>query len=192
MAIGVHDVQNAIRGGIAAIGATATGAAAPAPVVWAEEQRPAAKVIVVLKIVQWDADVDREEYAADEDNPGQLVWSLSTLHYIRIQVQVESQYNAPGADALFVLEKIRAGLRRPDLVFDAGVLNHPDINTYVHRVPFVHGAHIISAYSFETNFRAVTDFSLDGPLPAGANMQSVEVIGENADPPAGRQTIDRT
>jgi hypothetical protein len=192
MPVSVADVQNAIRDGIVSLAATAPGAGAAAPVVWAEEQRPAAgKGIIILKIVQWDADVDREEYTEYPDNPGQLVWTLSTLHYIRIQVQCETQYNAPGVDAFFLLEKIRAGLRRPDLVFDHGIMNHPDINTYVHRVSFVHGSHVISAYSFETNFRAVTDFSLDGPLPAGTNMQTVEVLGEDADPPAANQTIDR-
>jgi hypothetical protein len=185
--VSIADVQHAIKDGIASLGAVATGA-----LVWAEEQRPAAKTLAILKIVQWDADVDREDYAEDPDNPGQLVWSLSTLHYIRIQIQCETQFNEPSVNALFALEKIRAGLRRPDLVFDHGVLNHPDINTYVHRVPYPHSGHIISAYSFETNFRAVTDYALDGPIPAGANMQSVEVLGEDAEPPAGNQTIDRT
>lgn len=185
--ISIADVQNAIKDGIASLAATAAGA-----VVWADEQRPAAKVLVVLKVVQWDADTDREEYSEDPENPGQLIWELSTLHYIRIQVQAESIYNAPETNGLFTLEKIRAGLRRPDLVFAAGVLNHPDINTYVHRVSFPHNGHIISGYSFETNFRAVTDYALDGPIPAGANMQQVEVIGEDADPAASNQTIDRT
>lgn len=168
------------------------GAVVPSAVVWAEEQRPAAKTLCILKIVQWDADVDREHYEADPDNPLLLNWSLSTLHYIRIQVQCETQFNEPSVNAFFALEKIRAGLRRPDLVFAHGVMNHPDINTYVHRVSYPHSGHIISAYSFETNFRAVTDYALEGPLPGGANMRSVEVIGEDADPPAGNQTIDRT
>jgi hypothetical protein len=185
--VSVADVQNAIRDGIVSL-----GAAVPGAVVWAEEARPAAKVLVVLRIVQWGNDIDRETYSEDEDNPGQLLWELSTLHYIRIQIQCETTYNAPGVDALFTLEKIRAGLRRPDLVWGAGVVNQPDVNTYIHRVSYPHGGHIISAYSFETNFRAVTDYALEGPLAAGTNMNQVEVIGADADPPAGDQTIDRT
>lgn len=187
MTVSVADVQNAIRGGIVSLGAAAAGA-----VVWEDEQRPAAKVLVILKVVQWANVADREEYTEDADTAGQLTWALSTAHHIRIQVQCESQYNAPGADALFTLEKIRAGLLRPDLTWTSGVINQPDVNTYVHRVSFAHGGHVISAYSFETNFRAVTDYALAGPVPAGTNMQQVEVIGADADPPAGDQTIDRT
>jgi hypothetical protein len=187
MTISISDVQNAIRDGIVSLGVTPD----PKAVVWAEEQRPAAKVLIILKIVQWDADTDREEYTEDPDNAGQLLWSLSTLHFIRIQVQAESIFNAPGVDALFTLEKIRAGLRRPDLVFGAGVLNHPDVNTYVHRVSWAHDGRIVSAYSFETNFRAVTDYALDGGVPAGANMVQVEVVGADATPAAGTQIIDR-
>ncbi len=180
-------MQNAILTGvreIAGVGAKA--------VAWSDEQRPAAPVVVILSIVQLGSDHDREDYAEDPDTAGQLVWSLSTLQYMRVQVRVESQFNAPGRDALFVAERIRAALRRPDLVWGGGeVINKPDINTYLHHVPFVHDGHVISGWSFETNFRAVTDFSLDGPLPAGTNMNQVEVGGEDAEPPAPTQTIDR-
>lgn len=186
MTVSIADVQNAIRDGIAALGAVAAGA-----VVWADEQRPAASVVVVLNIVQLGSDHDRDDYAADEDDATQLTWQMSTLQYFRVQVRVESQYNAPGRDALFTAEKIRAGLRRPDLVWDAGVINKADVNTYMHHVPFPHNGRIVSAWSFETNFRAVTDFSLEGPLPAGTNMNQVEVIGADAEPPAADQIIDR-
>jgi hypothetical protein len=184
--VSIADVQNAIRDGVADLGAVGSRA-----VVWSDEERPAVGVVVVLTIVQLGSDHDREEYSADEDDDTQLVWQLSTLQYLRVQVRVESQYNAPGRDALFTAEKIRAGLRRPDLVWDAGVINKPDVNTYMHHVPFVHNGRVVSAWAFETNFRAVTDFSLDGPLPAGANMQQVETIGADAEPPVPDQTIDR-
>lgn len=187
MTFSIADMQNAILEGVRAISGVT-----PTAVMWDSEQRTAAKLIVLLKIVQLGSDHDREEYVGDEDNAGQLLWQLSTLQYMRVQIQVESIYNAPGSDALFVAEHIRAALRRPDLVWGGGeVINKPDINTYLHRVPFVHDGHVINAWSFETNFRAVTDFTLDGGMAAGTNMVQVEVVGADAEPPAGDQTIDR-
>jgi len=184
------DMQNAILAGVRSISGLPAGA-----VVWSDEQRPAADPIVVLTIVQLGSDHDREEFAADPDDDTQLVWTMSTLQYMRVQVRAESVFNQPGRDALTVAERIRAGLRRPDLVWDAGgqVINKPDINTYLHHVPFPHNGRIVSGWSFETNFRAVTDFPLEpaAGLPAGANMQQVEVGGPDADPPATTQLVDR-
>jgi hypothetical protein len=162
-------------------------------VVWADEQRPAADPLIILNIVQNDADVDRECYVEDPDNEGQWLWKLSTLYYIRLQVRVETQFNKPGRDAMVLAEHIRASLRRPDINWDAGIHNHPDINTYLHHVTFSHDGHYINAWSFETNFRAVVDFPLttEGNVVAPPNMQQVEVIGSEAEPPAGDQLIDR-
>lgn len=190
MAFTIADMQNAILEGVRAIAGVAESA-----VSWSDERRNAAKVNVILTIVQLGSDHDREEYIEDPDNADSLLWTMSTLQYMRVQVRVESQFNAPGSDALFVAERIRAALRRPDLVWGGGeVINKPDINTYMHHVPFSHDGHIVSGWSFETNFRAVTDFTLDGVdgLPAGANMQQVEVIGADAEPAASDQTIDRS
>jgi hypothetical protein len=187
--VSIADVQNAIKAGVRTLAVNA--GAVPSAVVWADEPRPAAQVVVVLNIVQWGNDIDRGEYAEDPEDSTQLVWSMSTLHYIRVQIRCESIFNAPGRDAAFTAEAIRAGLRRPDLVWAAGVVNQPDINTYLHHTPFPHDGHTISVYSFETNFRAVTDFMLAGPIPAGTNMREVEVIGADAEPPAGDQTIER-
>lgn len=191
MTVSIADVQNAIRSGIAALaGAVGSGVSSKA-VVWSDEERPAASVVVILTIVSSGSDHDREEYDEDAETPGQLTWTLSTLHFIRVQIRVESQYNAPGSDALFTAERLRAALRQPTLSWDAGVVNEPDRATYMHHVPFPHGGRLVSAWAFETNFRAVTDFALAGPQAAGSNMQQVEVFGEDAEPPAGNQTIDR-
>lgn len=183
-------MQNAILEGVRSIAGTPESA-----VVWSDEQRPAAKVVVILTIVQLGSDHDREEYTENPDVPGQLIWEMSTLQYMRVQVRVESVYNAPGSDALFVAERIRAGLRRPDLVWgpEGEVINKPDINTYLHHVPFEHNGRLVSGWSFETNFRAVTDYLLppDAPLDAGPNMQEVRTVGEDADPPVPNQTITR-
>lgn len=193
MTVSFANVQDAIKQGVIALGAVNSKA-----VVWADEERPAADPAVILNIVQNDADVDRECYIADPDNPGQLLWRLSTLYYIRVQVRVESQYNKPGRDAMVAAEAIRAGLRRPDLAWGAGIFNHPDINTYLHHVTFTHGSHYINAWSFETNFRAVVDFPLVANLPgagvgipAGTNMILVELEGDESDPPAENQDVYR-
>lgn len=186
----ISDMQDAILTGVRAIAGISSKA-----VVWSDEQRPANETIVVLSIVQLGSDHDREEYIADDDNDGQLLWTMSTLQYMRVQVRAESIFNAPGRDALFVAERIRAALRRPDLVWgpNGEVINKPDINTYLHHVPFPHEGRIVSGWSFETNFRAITDFYLSptGGVPSGANMQQVEVGGPEAEPPAATQVIDR-
>lgn len=192
MPFSMADMQRAVLDGVRALVPTGVPAGA---VVWSDEPRPAGNVAVVLTIVQLGSDHDRECYTEDETTPGQLVWQMSTLQYMRVQVRCESIYNAPGHDALTLAEHFRAALRRPDIVWGGGeVINKPDINTYLHHVPFPHQGRIVSGWSFETNFRAVTDFPITpaGGLPAGTNMQQVEVLGEDADPPAGNQTIDRT
>lgn len=188
MPISFANVQDSIKNGIIALHCVNDKA-----VCWADEARPAADPVVILNIVQNDADVDRDDYFEDPANPGQLLWRNSTLYYIRVQVRVETQFNKPGRDAMVAAEAIRASLRRPDLVWAAGVFNHPDINTYLHHVSFTHDAHTINAWSFETNFRAVVDFPLGDALgiAVGANMTSVEVIGSESDPPATDQTIYR-
>jgi hypothetical protein len=191
LAFSIADMQNAIRTGVRAIAGVPTGA-----VVWSDEQRPAANVLVVLTIVQLGSDHDRQEYVGDPDNDGQLLLEISTLQYMRVQVRAESIFNGPGHDALFVAERIRAALRRVDLVWGpAGeVTNQPDVNTYLHHVPFPHDGRLISGWSFETNFHAVTDYMLPsdgGPIAGGPNMQQVEVGGPEADPPATTQVVDR-
>lgn len=186
----IADMQNAIKTGVRAL----VGAGVvPSAVVWSDEERPAANTVVILTIVQLGSDHDRECYEADPEDPTQLVWKLSTLQYMRVQIRVESIYNAPGRDALFVAEHLRAAMHRPDADWGPEVIQKPDVNTYMHHVPFPHGGRLVSGWSFETNFRAVTDFPTEdgNGLPAGANMQSVEVVGEDADPPGATQLVER-
>ncbi len=189
--VSIGAVQDSIKVGLASLGATAAGA-----LVWADEARPAAFRYVILNVVTADAIQDREEYAEDPEDPTQLVWTLSTLYYIRVQVRAESIYNDPTRGAWMTLEKIRAGLKRPDLVFTDGVVNQPDDDTYIHHTSYPHDGHMINSYSFETGFRAVVDFSLEGPLPAGSNMVQVETIGTRdregeVTPETITQVIDR-
>jgi hypothetical protein len=183
-------MQDAIKTGVRAI----VGAGvAPTSVVWSDEERPAANTVVVLTIVQLGSDHDRECYEEDPDDATQLVWKLSTLQYMRVQIRVESIYNAPRRDGLFVAERIRAAMHSPFTSWGPEVIQKPDVNTYMHHVPFPHQGRLVSGWSFETNFRAVTDFPTEdgNGVAAGTNMRTVEVVGEDADPPGATQLIER-
>lgn len=172
MAVSIADVQNSIAEGIKALGTTVSTAA----VTWADEPRPAAKVLLILDLVQIGAIQDRICYV-ETATPGEFVRQLSTLFYLRIQVRAESVYNHPASDALFALERVRAGLRNPPdgFAWGAGVRNQPDVNTYTHHLSYPDKGRTISAYAFETGFRAVVDHPLSGDISAGPNMRSVMV-----------------
>lgn len=190
MTVSWKDAQDSIKAGIASLGAVVTGAT-----VWSDDPRPAAKTLLILDPVSFASLQDREEYV-ESAVPGIWTWQLSSLYYIRIQVRAESVYTVSGSDAMFALEKVRAGLKRPTLLFGAGVVNQPDNTTYVHHVPYSHDGHVISSYSFETGFRAVLDFPLTGTIPAAPNMTSVILLATEIDVgevtiPNIDQTIDR-
>ncbi len=192
MTVSWSDVQLAIQAGIrtAAVGVT------PKAIVWADEPRPAGITVFILEPVYMQHLQDRDTFTANEDNPGGFRWDLSSLYYIRVQIRAESVYNAPGFDALFALENIRAGLANPTLVWGAGVAYQPDISTYVHHTPYPHGGRTVSAYSLECGFRAVLDYPLDQVVEGAPNMQSVVLdeteveIGED-DPVDLDQEIER-
>ena len=64
MTVSIADVQDGIKAIVESIGAVASGA-----LVWESEPRPAAQALASLKVVQWDAAVDRHAFTADADNP---------------------------------------------------------------------------------------------------------------------------
>lgn len=191
MPVSLGDVQNSIKAGIQSLAAVVNAA-----VVWSDEPQPTAKTKLYLDMVYLDAIQDRSCVSVSELDPQEVEWALSTLYYIRVQVRAEAIFNAPGSDALVALEKVRAGLRRPDLVWAAGVVNQPDDQTFVHHVSFPHDGRTISAYSFETGFRAIVDFPLSGEFPPAPNMMKVVLedteveIGED-DPQSFDQELDR-
>jgi hypothetical protein len=166
--VGWGQVQDAIKKVIVETGAVAANAVA-----WEGEQRPTAKIPIVIKIIYADAILNRDTF--ELGTIPTATWSLSTLYYIRVQVRAEAIYNAPGANALFAIEKVRAGLQRPGLTPDAGVIVQPDDQTYVHNFDFTFDGRTISCWTIETGFRAVIDFPLDGPEDTGANMVEVDV-----------------
>lgn len=168
--VGWNQVQDAIRACIVSTGGVAANAVA-----WENEQRPTAKIPITLKLIYADAIQNRDTFTANIPDDGGFKWALSTLYYVRIQVRAESIFNAPGADALFTLEKIRAGLQRPGLTLASGVVTQPDDQTYMHDFPFAFDGRIVSCFTFEMGFRAIIDFPLTGPEAAGPNMVDVEV-----------------
>lgn len=165
------DVQHAIKAAVVSV-----AGAAPGAVVWNDEQRPGAKVLLILDLLYLDAIQDREDVDVETD-PSSPTWTLSTLYYIRVQVRAESVFTAAGADALFALERVRAGLRRPDLALDAGVVVQYDDQTYVHHLRAIADGRTISSYSFEIGFRAVLDYPIADPsdIAAAPNMTEVDI-----------------
>jgi hypothetical protein len=167
--ISFADVQTAILAGVRSLGATAS----PKAITWSDEPSGAGTVKVVLDIVTLNAMQNRETYVTTGPS---TAWELSTLYYVRVQVRSEAIYNAPGHDAMVALERIRAGLLRPDLVWGAGVVHQPDEQTFVHHLSFPDGSgRTISAYAFETGFRAVVDFPLGAP-PVDVTPGLLEVV----------------
>lgn len=160
------ETQNGIKAAIVYVAQVAAGAVA-----WSDEQRPSAKTLIILDLLYVDAIQDREDVVT-----ATLAWTLSTLYYIRVQVRAESVFNGPGVDALFALERVRAGLHRPDIVLSADLGIQFDDQTYVHHVSTTADGRTISSYSFELGFRAVLDYPLaGGAVMADPNMVEVDV-----------------
>lgn len=183
------DVQNAIKAGIQFVNPTGSNGA----VFWADEAEPAGKFLLILDLLDSEQLIDRQGV-----DPETGLWTLSTLYYLRVQVRAESVYNTPGKDALILLEAVRAGLQRPDLVWGAGVVYQADVNTYVHHVSYIDkDGHMRSSYSFETGFRAVVDFPTAPATVTGQpNMEEVAIdqgIVDNGEipPPEIDLTVDR-
>lgn len=182
------DVQNAIKAGIQFVNPTGSTRA----VVWNDEAEPGAKALIILDLLDSEQLLDREDV-----DPTTGAWTMSTLYYLRVQVRAESIYNTPGRDALILLEAVRAGLQRPDLMWEAGVVYQADSNTYVHHVSYIDkDGHMRSSYSFETGFRAVVDFPTAPATVTGEpNMQEVVATGtpDNGEIPAPEidLTVDR-
>lgn len=166
MTISLADVQNAIRQAVIDTSAVPSATA----VAWVDEQQPSAKTLIKLDLVYLQHLQDREENDVDTGE-----WVLSSSFYIRVQARAESIYNAPGYDASFALEKVRAGLLRPDIVLGAGIVYQPDISTYVHHLSYLWDGRMISAYALEMGFRAVIDYPLTGTVDSLSNMQAVEL-----------------
>jgi hypothetical protein len=169
------DVRDAILAAVVATGATGAKS-----VTWGDDKRPAAKYPVLLDVVSAIAMHDRETLTETDPTgaPGVTSWALSTYYELRVQVRAESIYNTSAADALFTLERVRAGLLRPDLELDSGIAIVPDLTTTTRQISFVYDGRVVSSYSFEIAVRAVVDYPSTG-APAGTTVREVLVDGES-------------
>lgn len=172
----VADFRNAVKAAVVAVVPAGTS---PKAVAWSDEQRPTAQPVIILDVVS-DVVLHDRETETPALGGGTAVWTLSSLHHMNVQVRAESIHGAPGRDALFVLEQIRAGLRRPSVLATAsgaGVeLVAPEIVMPITKRSFLGSdQRTVSSYSFETQARAVLDFA---PTESGYEVTSVDLEGE--------------
>lgn len=165
------DVRDAVLAAVVATGATGARSVA-----WSDDKRPAAKYPVLLDVVSWRALHDREEET--QTSPGVTAWALSTYGELRVQIRAESIYNTSAADAMFILELVRAGLKRPDLELTHGIALVPDLVTDTRSIPFVIDGRVVSSSLFEIGVRCVLDYPSTG-APAGTTVREVLVEGES-------------
>jgi hypothetical protein len=168
------DVRDAVLAAVVATGATGAKSVA-----WGDAKRPTAKHLVLLDVVSAIALHDRETLSVPNPaEPNVTAWALSTYYELRVQVRAESIDNTSAADALFMLERVRAGLLRPDLAPTDGIAFVPDLTTTTRQISFVWDGRVVSSYSFELAVRAVVDYPSED-APAGTTVQEVLVEGES-------------
>jgi hypothetical protein len=158
--------------------AAADAGAVSAGVAWGDEQRPTAKLLILLDIVSAVSLHDRDTFTVALGGAS-TSWAFSSLYNVNLQVRCESTNNGPATDALFALEALRASLHRPGLVIAGAALEWPETQT-VSRVSFVSDGRVVSSYSFEVSVRAVLDFAPGDEV--GGTVLEVLVEGESTTP----------
>lgn len=106
------------------------------------------------------------------------------METITVQVQAESSHDpssAPG-DALWLLERVRLGLRRVAVAEALALAECPIVGFPLATVSRSYPAdgRIISAHSFDVAFRTVFDFDTTGDAPVG-QIEHLEAEGEDGD-----------
>lgn len=145
---------------------------------WTDDRRPFGRHRLLLSIVSARFDHDRDSaLSAGGDQ------TLSTMATITVQVQAESNHDlssSPG-DALWLLEQVRLGLRRVSVrealaAAEAPIVGFP-LSTVTRSYPA--DGRIVSAHSFDVQFRVVFDF--DASDESTGQIEHIEVEGDSAD-----------
>jgi hypothetical protein len=173
-------LRNAIK---AAVRTAATDAGAvAAAVAWSDEQRPTAKLVILLDVVSATSLHDRS--TSTPITAGATQWALSSMYHVNLQVRAEKTDAGPAVDALFALEALRASLHRPSLVLAEGAALVWPLTQRTDHVSFEADGRVVSSYSFEVGVRAVLDFT---PAETGYTVRDVLVEGEQDIP---NETVD--
>lgn len=168
----------------AVVSAMPTAVRAPADnngptVTWSDGPRPFAAHRLLLSIVSTTFDHDHDSSLSE--GAAQALCSMAT---VTVQITAESTHDssansggAPG-DALWLLEQVRLGLRRIsvlDALTTAGVriVGFP-VATISRSYPADH--RIISAHSFDVQFRTIFEYDFGGDAEDGGLIE--RVIGE--------------
>lgn len=131
---------------------------------WFDDRRPFAKHRLLLSVVTAVPEHDRDSALAEGGEQ-----ELSSAQLVTVQVQAESSHDqsngpTPGGDALWLIEQVRLGLRKVsvrDGLTTAGVVIAAFPGPTVSR-SFPADGRVISAHSFDVQFRAVFDFDASG------------------------------
>lgn len=152
-------------------------------VTWSDGPRPFAAHRLLLSIVSttFDHDLDTSLSQGGEQE-------LSSMATVTVQVTAESTHDssarggaggAPG-DALWLLEQVRLGLRRVSVfeaLVEAGVRIVGFPAATISR-SYPADSRIISAHSFDVQFRTIFEFDFDGDTEDAGLLE--RVIGEGA------------
>lgn len=148
-------------------------------VTWADAPRPFASRRLLLSIVSTTFDHDHDSSLSE--GAAQELCSMAT---VVVQVTAESTHDSPAVsgggpgDALHLLEQVRLGLRRISVLeglVEAGVRIVGFPAATVSR-SYPADGRIISAHSFDIQFRTIFDFDFAGDAEDGGLIE--RVIGE--------------
>lgn len=128
-------------------------------VTWFDGARPFAKHRLLLQEISIVPEQDRDSALAEGGEQ-----ELSSAVVITVQVQAESSHDSGAANALWLIEQVRMGLRkvsvREDLAeAEVAIASFPGPTS---RRSYPADSRIISAASFDVSFRTVFDFDTEG------------------------------
>lgn len=126
---------------------------------WFDGRRPFGKHRILLQIVSTVNEHDRDSALSTGGEQ-----TLSTSKRVTIQVQAESSFDDASADALWLIEQVRLGLRKVsvrDALTTAGVVIRVFPGGETNRA-FPADGRIVSAHSFDVTLGVVFDFDTEG------------------------------